>query len=566
MKTLSRAFPLWLILGGTAWMLATATDGDMRRPLALGGLFLVLPAAVWLTAGAAAVLPARWLGRVAFWTVTVSGWFALVITAQGCGESHVDERQNLAIAFGIAGIVAVLLGIKARSFPTWRVIREAATGVAFLAILAGVLAWRYDVKTRSIRSQAEARWAEIGLPMAEFESTLAPSHENAGSEVVRQVLREAVSSRFYKDGSRAAEREPAIERSKATEDLIKRARDVLSEKRPPSDDLNVSSKFVAALEPLAPALDADYRRILTADPAVWASDPHDGYFMSVPNFLGVRMFSEVAAADATRRLSEGDQEGAARALDAGMRLREGLRQNPTLVSLMIDVAVEAMLAPKRVYLPASEDGLKSVARDAVSMREEFLRRLQTEGWDCLRLADQIAANQTAGESRVGFLSKWARQIVDRPWLLRQFAIAALNGAEHAAIQKSPATLSLPDLGMSLHEAVSEAHPSAMDANTVRCAMRIHATLLLREQTELLRDARARLAAGLAVESRDSVVIPGLRWELIADAEKQTVATRLIGVPEWITKNEVTRPEFWVLPLDGSVAWQFRLPARTAGRF
>jgi hypothetical protein len=125
---------------------------------------------------------------------------------------------------------------------------------------------------------------------------------------------------------------------------------------------------------------------------------------------------------------------------------------------------------------------------------------------------------------------------------------------------------LPDLGMSLHEAVSEAHPSVMNANTVRCAMRIDATLLLREQTELLRDARARLAAGLAVESRDSVVIPGLRWELIADAEKHTVAMRLIGAPEWIRKNEVTRPDFWVLPLDGSVAWQFRLPVRTAGRF
>jgi hypothetical protein len=131
---------------------------------------------------------------------------------------------------------------------------------------------------------------------------------------------------------------------------------------------------------------------------------------------------------------------------------------------------------------------------------------------------------------------------------------------------SPATLALPDLGTSLHDAVSEANPSMWDANAVRCAMRINATLLLREQTELLRDARARLAAGQSVESYDSLVLPGVRWELIADVGKHTVATRLVGAPEWITKNAVTRPDFWVLPLDGSVAWQFRIPARTASRY
>jgi hypothetical protein len=84
--------------------------------------------------------------------------------------------------------------------------------------------------------------------------------------------------------------------------------------------------------------------------------------------------------------------------------------------------------------------------------------------------------------------------------------------------------------MRLHETVSTANPSAMDVNFVRASMRIHAMLLLREQTELIRNARASLAAGRPVESHDSAVLPGLRWELTADAEKNTVATRLAGAP------------------------------------
>jgi hypothetical protein len=236
--------------------------------------------------------------------------------------------------------------------------------------------------------------------MADLEKTLAPSHENAGSAVVRQVLREQVSSRFYRDGTAAAEREPAIERSKATLDLLGPAWDILSAKLPPSDDLDLSAQSVAAIEPLAPALEADYRRILATEPPTWASNPRDGYLISAPNFIGVRMFSQLAAADAMRRLSAGDQDGAARALAAGLRVREGLRQNPTLLSLMIDVALDGMLWPKQVRLPAVEGGLDSVARDVSSLRTEFLRRLQIEAWLCLRFADQSADAEIASDSRV----------------------------------------------------------------------------------------------------------------------------------------------------------------------
>jgi hypothetical protein len=199
-----------------------------------------------------------------------------------------------------------------------------------------------------------------------------------------------------------------------------------------------------------------------------------------------------------------------------------------------------------------------------------------EAWVAMRMANwtdrsdvnELTSQITAGTlPRVGggILPEWAARIVGEHWYRREFATAALNGAEHAAIQKSPATLALPDLGASLHEAVSKVRSSIMEPNSVRAIMRINATLLLREQIELIRDARVRLAAGRPVESRDSGVLPGVRWELTADAEKGTVAIRLAGAPEWIVKKVVTPDEFWLLPLDGSVPWQFRRPAPTTGQ-
>ena len=213
------------------------------------------------------------------------------------------------------------------------------------------------------------------------------------------------------------------------------------------------------------------------------------------------MFSQLVAADARRRLFAGDEEGAARAVAAGLRVREGLRHNPTLVSLMMDVAVGGLLAPQQVRLSASQDGLQSLARDVTSLRIELLNRLQIEAWACLHFAQEIAEDgETAVPPNANFLPQWAKRIVKGRLAHRQCAVAALNGAEHAAILKSPATLILPDFGMSLYEAVSDANPSTMDLNSCRAAMRIHATLLLREQTELIRDARARIAAGHPVES------------------------------------------------------------------
>ena len=137
--------------------------------------------------------------------------------------------------------------------------------------------------------------------MAEFEKTLVPSRENTGSDTARQTLRELVSTRFYKEGTRAANWEAAVTRSKETQEIIEQACTVIGAKLPPSDDVDLSAQPIAAIEPIAPALDAAYARILATEPPVWACNPADGYSISVPNFLGIRMFSQLTAADAMRQ-------------------------------------------------------------------------------------------------------------------------------------------------------------------------------------------------------------------------------------------------------------------------
>lgn len=571
MKLVVRTLVLWLLLATLTWMFVSAGQDVYTMPLVFGRTRVhagfgswttigvataMIPAlCMWLTITAVPLLPKRWPGRLVFWMGTAVAWFAVAVMMQGRAETDGAERWAVLFGAGVTGLTATWCLLKVRPSPAWRVLADIAIAAVLWAAIGGAVLSRYNAKTSALAQRAEARWAEIGLPMAEFEKTLVAGRENAGSEIVRKILREQVGAHFYKVGTAAAAREPAIEQSEETRKLVQNAVAILEALRTPADDMSLPGESVAAIEPRAASLDADYRRILSAEPAIWAGDPYDGFNISVPNFLGLRQFAQLIAADAARRFAVGDEEGGARALSAGLHMSAGLRKEPTLVSLMIHIAIEGLLVTKQVRLPASEDGLRTVASDATDLRAELLKRLQIEGWANLRFADQASERQTGR----GPLPRWLDRIQGRAWRRRQMTIAALSGAEHAAIQRDPATLALPDFGKSRHDAVSEKFPTIMEVNASRAAMRITATLLLREQVELLRIAHARMAAGTPVEPYQSAVIPMSRWELTIDKEKATVATRLVGAPDWILKNEVTGPGFWCLPLDGRGNWQFHQP-------
>jgi hypothetical protein len=231
---------------------------------------------------------------------------------------------------------------------------------------------------------------------------------------------------------------------------------------------------------------------------------------------------------------------------------------------MIHVAVEALMAPQQVRLSATGDGLASLTGDAAAMQTALIRTLQWESWVMLRHADEMSSEYFQFGTQSPVLPQWARRVADRQFMSRQCAIAALNGAEHVAIRQAPATFALADFGASQDEAITLRNPSLCDLNVSRAAMRIYATLLLREQTELIRDARRRIAAGEPVQSRDSVVFPGVRWELTADADKRTISTQLVNAPEWILSGSATGGnEFWALTPDGSATWQFKRQGSTA---
>ncbi len=569
MKTALRTLALLAALTATAWLLVGVSTDSALYPFACTGLFVLPTLAVWLTTRAVAGLPASWLGRVAFWAVALAGWISVLLLAQGRGEAaDLDEWHGLILALSVALLSAGWLVVKARAFPTWRALGEAAAGCAVLALAGGTFGWSYEARTRAFFAKAEARWAEIGLPMAEFEKSLAPARENAGSDVVRAVLREQLGARFYKEGTAAADREPAAVPSPTADELIKRAVEITTAQVPPGDDLDLSKLPLAALEPHAAALDDAYRRILAAEPAMWACDPADGYTISAPNFLGLRKFAQLTSADAMRRCAAGDEAGAARAIAAGLHVGEKLRQHPALVSLMIGVAVDALFAPKQARLPADAAGFATIARDAAEQRAAFFRVMRWEGWTYLHCADRIADDRDwLMPSAIPGLPRWAQQLTRRPYVARQCAIVALDSAEHTAIWQSPATAALPDFGAALCAAATAknpSNPSITNGSYTRCVMRLTAILLLREQAALIRDARARLAAGQSVASRASVVLPHLRWELTVDPVKNTVATRLANAPQWVLNGDVTGhgDDFWLLPLDGTVAWQFHAPART----
>ena len=572
MKSLFQTVTLWTALAGLLWILMTGTRLDPLQILTASGL-LVLPAScVILTTLAAPSQNRRWFSRLGFWTVTLAAWLTAALFAQGRWETiESDEQQNFVFGMGLALIAAVWLGVKNRTFPKWPTLRDVAASVVVLGIAGSIFVWSYDAKTRAIAAQAEARWTEIGLPIAEFEKSLVISRENAGSEVVRQTFSEFVGTRFYKEGTAAADREPPVQYSEINEARMTEVANWVSFNGGQSDDFEYPEDLIkqygraTRIEAIVPALDESYRRILAAEAPVWAANPADGYAIDVPNFLGIRKFCQLCATDAVRCFSVGDSDGAARALAAGMRLTEKLPEHPTLVALMIRVATDALFAPKTVRLPATDDGFSSLAKDVAAKREKFLRCLEIEAWVRLRQPEQFSDPDKPTCREFEILPKWAQRIANIHSWRRDTMAAALNLAEHAAIHRAPETLDLADFGSAKHEAISTKNPTSAEINVIRSAMRLHASLLLREQTELIRLARAHLAAGLPVQSRDSIVLPSTRWELVGDAGKNTVTTRLVNAPEWIENDTVTRPGtgFWLLPIDGSVAWQFRPPTRAA---
>src|SRR5262245_33511667 len=85
MKSFFRAFVPWAALWATlsllVWLLVDSHRGSGHSNLQLLVGVVTLPAiSAWLTWRAVVALPANWFCRVAFWTGTIAGWFAVYLT------------------------------------------------------------------------------------------------------------------------------------------------------------------------------------------------------------------------------------------------------------------------------------------------------------------------------------------------------------------------------------------------------------------------------------------------------------------------------------------------------
>ena len=126
-------------------------------------------------------------------------------------------------------------------------------------------------------------------------------------------------------------------------------------------------------------------------------------------------------------------------------------------------------------------------RSVITLLAELLRRLQLESWACLRFHPLDRRRANGHPNHLQALPKWARRIANRLYTRRSFPSRHATAPNISSLGNSQPPWACPVFAGDC----TKPYP-------VRPAMRIHAMLLLREQTEIIRDVRARFAAGRCV--------------------------------------------------------------------
>ena len=109
MKSLLRSLLLWSVLTGIVWLFLLSGLAPSISIWAGIARMLSMPLAVLLTWWAVLALPSGRLARWGFWTITMAGWLAAGLLAEGRMESkaHPDDRQVMALCLAAAGILAI---------------------------------------------------------------------------------------------------------------------------------------------------------------------------------------------------------------------------------------------------------------------------------------------------------------------------------------------------------------------------------------------------------------------------------------------------------------------------
>ena len=443
-----------------------------------------------------------------------------------------------------------------------------AVGAAFLVVFlsAAFYVW-LQVYIPRCQQKAEQSWATIGRPMSEFEKRLKPVAENDSLRALTRDLQPFGIRSLYK--AHEGEQNPnSINVPKQITDVIDPSNS------PRADQVDLARQDLSYLDVHAGDLDCLFQGLLQRQPAVWSFVPQDGMTLRVPSYLAARSMSQLIWVDALRKLERGDQKEAADAVTAGLKMTSNIGEQPILLSQMIRVAIDGFYAQLIARLPEDPEALENFPTEVDAKREMWRAAVQTETWVVMQLVDYAGSKPDNFRTlyKNSSLLQKARISFVQSLLKGDCSLFIADAAEQVAISERVNDLSLSDLGAGKMTQASLRYAPVLTAtprfgsfsNVFRPTwapswIRLNATLLLREQAELIRSARAQVQSGKSgkLGERESVVVHGAKWQIIGNANASSVSLKLTPIPAWTRNHKVLDENFFLLPLDGTKSWKFR---------
>lgn len=410
-----------------------------------------------------------------------------------------------------------------------------------------------DQKLRASDAEVDRKWAAIGRPMTPFNDGRMERIENESLRLLVKDLEPFGVTSLYKDpnggptfkdggvsfGGRYEKGMTEIIDLMTANSKFKG--DVISLEGFKTDFLDENSDKFLRL----------YESVLSREPPRWGLTRSETFINArVPNFLLLRKLAQTFRSDATRRYAKGDLDGAKKAIQATDHLITDLKESPFLVSCMIAVAIDTLLAPVEIYFPPP--GHEPIADEARRMRQSLSITLQMESWWTANFAQQ---EQNKNHFAVGHVLEWLQGVYG--W--RLFRLNQAKGSAAMAdvvdLVSNPATLNEPDSGSARMDAIIDNH--WMMPNITRALQRVNMTFVRKEQDEMIQQARQRYYDGqFEPKEIQSLVVPGMTWQVAIDGNAGSVSTKLISAPNWVIQSSVAPPEFFSILLDGSMHWKF----------
>jgi hypothetical protein len=555
---------MWLLLAVCCFVLIRE-----RCESAFGLLSLGLAPTIAVYCGLRSLLLAKsqvLLIRIGWWSLTilVGGLTGIFFQGQWEARFSTDSEGWLMVITIVPSLalIGMLLRMHRKGPFSWRGWTDVVAAFGFVALLIWAGFSLLNARVSNVEKDATKRWALLGRPLAEFEKKVMRVEENRSlRELLEDVRPLGVFSLYKTSVSGESDYGP---------ELAPEIMQIINSETPPSDSVELGAIQTPWLDQHREALNRIYERILMREPAVWTFDPENIPLVRVPNFLVLRKLSQTFFADSLHRIQCGDAVGARSAVQAGLKMTEGLRESPLLVSLMIRVAIEAMFTRSQVRLAAEFDSSQNVSAHISEMREAFRHTIQFEGWGWSWFANNPTSGFNLNECTKGYLCfgkwpEWLKAVLVRPCMRYDSALASIVDAEATRISLRPSLYLEPDLGAREIEDLNRRYPSTLAPNCQRSWHRIQVTLLLQEQVSLIQNARAKLSKGLKEEiyEMSSSVVAGAHWTVKLDTMNRSVALLLNPTPQWVNDPAIVGDGFWCLPHDGSKKWKLSVQKTTA---